>query len=74
MLDTLVRIYVYRKKVYIESWSEYTFTHKLTINLKFQTPSLFFSSNVMEWNTQDCGISKAEKNTSMLPLKIDQIK
>ncbi len=28
----------------------------------------------MEWNAQDCGISKAAKDTSMLPSKIDQMK
>ncbi len=28
----------------------------------------------MEWNTQDCGITKAAKDTSMLPSKIDQMK
>ncbi len=27
-----------------------------------------------EWNAQDCGISKAAKDTSMLPSKIDQMK
>ncbi len=51
---------------------KYTFTHKLTTN--FQTPSLFFSSTVTEWNAQDCGISKAAKDTSTLPSKIDQMK
>ncbi len=29
---------------------------------------------VTEWNAQDCGISKAAKDTSMLPSKIDQTK
>ncbi len=53
---------------------KYTFTHKLTTKRNFQTPSLFFSSTVMEWNAQDCGISKAAKDTSMLPSKIDQKK
>ncbi len=47
-----------------------TFTHKLTTNLNFQTPFLFFSSTVTEFNAQDCGISKTEKNTSMLLSKI----
>ncbi len=28
----------------------------------------------MEWNAQDCGISKAAKDTSMLPSKIDPMK
>ncbi len=28
----------------------------------------------MEWNAQDCGISKAAKDTSMLPSKFDQKK
>lgn len=28
----------------------------------------------MEWNTQDCLISKAAKDASMLPSKIDQMK
>ncbi len=53
---------------------KYTFTHKLTTKHNFQTPSLFFSLTVTEWNTQDCGISKAAKDTSMLPSKIDQMK
>ncbi len=53
---------------------KYTFTHKLTTKRNFQTPSLFFSSTVTEWNAQDCGISKAAKDTSMLPSKIDQMK
>ncbi len=35
------------------------FTHKLTTKCNFQTPSLFFSSTITEWNAQDCGISKA---------------
>ncbi len=43
------------------------FTHKLTTKRYFQTLSLFFSSTVTEWNAQDCGISKAAKDTSMLP-------
>ncbi len=43
------------------------FTHKLTTKRNFQTLSLFFSSTVTEWNAQDCGISKAAKDTSMLP-------
>ncbi len=53
---------------------KYTFTHKLTTKRNFQTPSLFFSSTGTEWNAQDCGISKAAKDTSMLPSKIDQMK
>ncbi len=53
---------------------KYTFTHKLTTKRNFQTPSLFFSSTIKEWNAQDCGISKAAKDTSMLPSKIDQIR
>ncbi len=53
---------------------KYTFTHKLTIKRNFQTPSLFFSSTVTEWNAKDCGISKAAKDTSMLPSKIYQMK
>ncbi len=53
---------------------KYTFTHKLTTKCNFQTPSLFFSSTVTEWNAQDCGISKAAKDTSTLPSKIDQMK
>ncbi len=28
----------------------------------------------MEWNAQDCGISKAVKDTSVLPSKLDQMK
>ncbi|ROL47043.1 hypothetical protein DPX16_20695 [Anabarilius grahami] len=32
------------------------------------------SSTVTEWKAQDCGISKAAKDTSMLPSKIDQMK
>ncbi len=53
---------------------KYTFTHKLTTKRNFQTPSLFFSSTITEWNAQDCGILKAAKDTSMLPSKIDQMK
>ncbi len=53
---------------------KYTFTHELTTKRNFQTPSLFFSSTGTEWNAQDCGISKAVKDTSMLPSKIDQMK
>ncbi len=45
---------------------KYTFTHKLTTKCNFQMPSLFFSSTVTEWNAQDCGISNAAKDTSML--------
>ncbi len=41
---------------------KYTFTHKLTTKHNFQTPSLFFSSTVTEWNAQDCGISTAVKD------------
>ncbi len=33
-----------------------------------------FSSTVTEWNAQDCGISKAAQDTSMLPSKFDQKK
>jgi len=36
---------------------KHTYTHKLTTNLNFQMPSLFFSSTVEDWNAQDCGIS-----------------
>ncbi len=43
---------------------KYIFTHKMTTNRNFQTPSFFFSSTVTEWNAQDCGISKAAKDTS----------
>ncbi len=53
---------------------KYTFTHKLTTKATFRLPSLFFSSTITEWNVQDCGISKAAKDTSMLPSKIDQMK
>ncbi len=53
---------------------KYTFTQKLTTKRNFQTPSLLFSSTVTEWNAEDCGISKAAKDTSMLPSKIDQMK
>ncbi len=53
---------------------KYTFTQKLTTKHNFQTPSLFFSPTGTEWNAQDCGISKAAKDTSMLPSKIDQMK
>ncbi len=53
---------------------KYIFTHKLTTKRNFQTPSLFFSSTVTEWNAQDCGISKAAKDTSTLPSQIDQMK
>ncbi len=53
---------------------KYKFTHKLTAKGNFQMPSLFFNSTVMEWDAQDCGISKAAKDTSMLPSKIDQKK
>ncbi len=53
---------------------KYTFTHKLPTKRNFQTPSLFFSSTITEWNAEDCGISKAAKDTSMLPSKIDQMK
>ncbi len=51
-----------------------TFTHKLTTDRNSQTPSLFFILTITEWNAQDCGISKAAKDTSMLPSKIDQMK
>ncbi len=53
---------------------KYTFTHKLTTKRNFQAPSLFFSSTVTGWNAEDCGISKAAKDTSTLPSKIDQMK
>ncbi len=53
---------------------KYTFTHKLTTKRNFQTPTLYLSSTVTEWNAQDCGISKAAKDTSTLPSKIDQMK
>ncbi len=33
-----------------------------------------FSSTITEWNAQNCGISKAVKDTSMLPSLIDQMK
>ncbi len=55
-------------------YQKYIFKHKLTTKRRFQTPSLFFSSTVMERDAQDCGISKAAKDTSMLPLKSDQMK
>ncbi|MGL4947610.1 MAG: hypothetical protein ACRC4X_08160, partial [Cetobacterium sp.] len=45
-----------------------------TTKRNFKTPFLFFSSAVTEWNTQVCGISKAAKDTSMLPSKFDQKK
>jgi len=32
------------------------------------------SSTVTEWKAQDCGISKAANDSSMLPSKIDQMK
>ncbi len=44
---------------------KYIFAHKQTTKRNFQTPSLFFGSTVTEWNAQDCGISKAAKDTSM---------
>ncbi len=53
---------------------KYTFTHKLTTKCNFQMPSLFFCWTGTEWNAQDCGISKAAKDKSMLPSKIDQMK
>ncbi len=54
---------------------KYTFTHNLTTKRTFQMPSLFFfSSTGTECNAQDCGISKAAKDTSMLPSKIVQMK
>ncbi len=53
---------------------KYIFTHKLTTKRNFEMPSLFFSSTVKEWSAQDCGISKAAKDTSMLPSKFDQKK
>ncbi len=53
---------------------KYTFTHKRTTKRNFQMPFLFFSSAGTEWNAQDCGISRAAKDTSMLPSKIDQMK
>ncbi len=44
------------------------------VSQKYTYVSLFFSSTVTEWNAEDCGISKAAKDTSMLPSKIDQMK
>ncbi len=44
---------------------KHTFTHKLTTKRNFQTPSLFFSSSVTEWDAQDCLISKAAKDTKL---------
>ncbi len=49
---------------------KYTFTHNLTTKRIFT----FFSSTGTECNAQDCGISKAAKDTSMLPSKIVQMK
>jgi len=49
----------------------YIYTHELTNNRTFQMPSLYLSITVTEWKAQDCGISKEEKDTSMLPSKID---
>jgi len=34
----------------------------------------FSCSTVTEWKAQDCGISKAVKDTSMLPSKLNQMK
>ncbi len=53
---------------------KYIFAHKLTTKRNVEMPSLFFSSTVKEWSAQDCGISKAAKDTSMLPSKFDQKK
>ncbi len=53
---------------------KYTFTHKLTTKRNFQTPSLFLCSTITAWNAQDCAISKAAKDTSMLPSGFDQKK
>ncbi len=47
--------------------------HKLTTKRNFQTPSLYFSLTVTEWNAQDCGISKPAKDTATLPSKINQM-
>ncbi len=53
---------------------KYKYTHKPPNATCHQMPSLFFSSTGTEWNAQDCGISKAAKDTSTLPSKIDQMK
>ncbi len=53
---------------------KYTFALKLTTKRNFSCHLYFFSSTIMEWNAQDCGISKAAKDTSMLPSKFDQKK
>ncbi len=42
---------------------KYIFTHKLSTKRNFEMPSFFFSSTVKEWSAQDCGISKAAKDT-----------
>uniref|UniRef100_A0A8C2CYQ9 Ig-like domain-containing protein n=1 Tax=Cyprinus carpio TaxID=7962 RepID=A0A8C2CYQ9_CYPCA len=39
-----------------------------------ETRSKSFRVTVSEWNAQDCGISKAAKDTSILPSKIVQMK
>ncbi len=54
-----------------------TFTHKLTTDSLLATLRrhlYFFILTVTEWNAQDCGISKAVKDTSILPSKIVQMK
>ncbi len=42
---------------------KYTFTHKLTKKCNFQTPSLFFSSTIMEWNAQEGSIFSVFSNS-----------
>ncbi len=42
---------------------KYICAHKLSTKRNFEMPSLFFSSTVKEWSAQDCGISKAAKDT-----------
>ncbi len=57
-----------------KNWSK-TYIYKQT-NHQLQRfhAILPFGSTAMELNAQDCGISKAAKDTSMLPSKIDHIK
>lgn len=43
-------------------------------NTTFRYHLYVFSLTITEWNAQNCGISKAVKDTSMLPSIIDQIK
>ncbi len=38
---------------------KYTFALKLNTKCNFSCQLYFFSSTIMEWNAQDCGISKA---------------